>query len=263
MRKNRLFPFLMISILLLTSCAPSPESLYKEANYYHSKGEYHKTIRTLLTLIKKYPSSTLSPMALKMMGEIYLFEMKKEKPGLELLKKVSTYFPGTTEAAKALEEAGDYLFRKGDYNSAISIYRRLLTYPIPTDIRKKTLKNLIYSYLFIGDSEELIHYIESFLREFSNDPSRWELMMLEADNLYENGKQREGEAILKKVIKNAPAKFQTQAEYSLGNHYITQGKYRDALLIFYQLKNNPEWKDKVERKISMVKEIIYNKHRYK
>ncbi len=263
MRKNLLlFLFLTIS-LGLTGCSPSAETLYREANYYHAHGEYEKSIKTLMNLLKKYPSSPLSARAMKMMGEIYLFELNKEKPGIELLQKVSTYFPGTTEAAASLEEAGDYLFKKGDYNAAISIYRKLLTYSLPPDVRKKTLKNLIYSYLFINDSEELIHYIESYLREFPDDPDRWELMMLEADNLFENNKPEEGEKILKEIIDNAPPDVKLKAEYSLGNHYTTIGKYREALLIFYKLRKEPEWKDKVERKISMLRQIIYNKHRFK
>ncbi len=261
MKKKILIPILLI--INIIACTPSPESLVKEADYHYIKGEYQKAIDTFFTLVKKYPKSPLAPRALKRIGEIYLYDLHDEKEGITFLKKVAAYYPATTDASKSLLEIGEIQFEKGDYNSAISTFRQLLLYPLPVSTREKVFYDLIYSYQFINDQEDVIQSCESFLREFPKSRKKWEIMILEADTLFDMGNNQKGEALLKEVIDNAPENIRNMALYSLGNHYITLERYRDALVIFYKMKNLPQWKERAEKKISMIRNIIYNKHRFK
>ncbi|GEM_PF-6925934 len=253
---------LLIFLISFFSCT-SAENLFNRAVALQQEGKYGKAAEMLLKIIKDYPDSSITPVALKQLGEIYLFKIGDERNGIEILKKVDTYFPGTTYAVDSLFEAGDYLFEKGKYEEVIPLMKHLLQYNLKPDLKRKVIMDLLYSYLFTNDREDFKREAENYIPELNNSPLRWKIMLLLSDIYFESGEEKKGEEILNELTETAPERFKTEAKYSLANHYIAAGRYRKALVIFYQLTDNPKWKEKVSKKIEMLKKIIYNKQRYR
>ncbi len=260
---KKIIIFLFLTISFLSSCSRNPNELYNLALSSYSNKDYPDSIRYLKKIILKYPRSSFTPKAMKLMGDIFLYNLSQEKTGIEVLLRVTKYFPQATEAALASYEIAEYHFEKGEYERTIPFLRRILNYPAPRSIKENTLHMLIYSHYFTEDYEDTLSYINKFLTDFKNSRNFWEITLLKVQVMEEEGEDGEAEKILKNVIERAPDKFKSEATINLSNLYTRKENFREALILLYKLRNQPKHSPLIDKKIKMLESIIYNKHRFK
>jgi len=234
---------LFILTLILISCAKQviaaldPSDEFEQALSYFRNRKYDKAIQVFERVIFYHASSEYVDDAQFMLGRAYL-EKKDYAQAIVEFDYLIRNFPNSQFLEEAfLYRAKSHLFKAPGYEkdqdetkNAISLFDEFLT----------RFPNSKYA----NEAKELILYARNRLAKKE----------LENGKLYERLKETDS-AILyfKYVIENYPeTKFASEAKFHLALIYEKSGKIDEALKLFKELLEEPNWKNKAEKRINSI-----------
>jgi TolA-binding protein len=109
--------FMVIMILLVSSCSKSPVELFDLAEQELKQDNSNLAINNLKLLISKHPNDSLASKAQYKLASVYLNWQDEISLGLEALKITVSDYPQTIHAKQAQKEIGrfpQYLMDKGE-----------------------------------------------------------------------------------------------------------------------------------------------------
>ena len=115
--------------LLIVSCGitETAEELWSRAERDVTARRYERSIKSLKSLVKTYPSHALAPKAQFRIGDIYLNNTRDIPAAIEALRSTVDHYSNMDEGVKALFMIGFvYANHLGDYSSAQQAYLQFI-----------------------------------------------------------------------------------------------------------------------------------------
>jgi tetratricopeptide (TPR) repeat protein len=180
-----------------------PESMEvatKLANLYHVRGSLAEARKHYSQIAKRYEQKGLKLEALGIWEKIA--EMSPDDTEIYIKIADANWEENRREeAARAYNEAGNRLFKKGSYQEAVIAYSRVLEVN-SEDL--KALKGFVASQIKLGLPEEAAKVL---VRVLDNQPYHQELNYLLMDCYFDMGDAPAAEAVITKLVEREPANY--------------------------------------------------------
>lgn len=218
-----------------------PDALYSLAQAYFQKSDYVKSCEIFLRLQNEFKDSPLRPQALYMLGASYL-SLGKIEEALNAFKNIPKLYPQDLELLQKAEyEIADCYYKLGQEDEAAVNFKSLRTKYPGSKLTPDILWWLGQYYYRRNDLNLARRYLTSLAQDFSKH-------YLAANAFYaigltfsdENKFQQAGDNF-KTAIGLGTAELKVQAALALGDIYIRQGQFQEALTQYKGIiKDNPD-----------------------
>ncbi len=168
------------------------DAYYKRASYFFMKGEYQKALKNYRELIKEFPKSPLVPSAIYWEGEC-LYKIGNPNLAFNYFSEVCEHYPNSEFSDYACYSSGWILLK-----------------------RKK-------------NKEKAYGFFEKVVERYKNSPVYPVSLLLSSYILYETGRKKEAEVLLKDFVRRFPnSNLLPKAYYILGIIHLDLGQYSEA-----------------------------------
>ena len=256
--KIPIYLILLISFLV-TSCSVDPGKKFDMILDNANNKSKVQTAEELLHFARDYPQSKYAPTALLLSGETYLWTVKEKNKAISILKRITTYYPESKESLKALLDIADFHLMKGDYNDSINLLNKALKFKPDPETEKNIKYKLIKSYYFLGDNCLAVKEIDKFIKQYP-EYKKFNLIIMKGELYLRCQKPDLAVETYKVLINSGNPQWQKEGILKTANLYFSNGKYREAITFYHKLAKFDDMKKIADKKIALLKKIIYQKH---
>lgn len=250
---------------------------YKIGDMYYSSQEYKKASTSYKEFIANYPNSRLIPQAYYWIGKS-AENLKQNQEAIFNFERVFNTYPASDAAPSSVIEMGNIYNQMKKYDTAISLYNKALT-TLPNTLRyPEIMYNEGMTYLNKTSPDSAAQVFNQIIQNYDGTVFA-EKSKLQLGLISMRAKQyADAQPYFQVLAQNRTDDIGAQAQYYLGESYLEQQDYNDAITAFVRVETifpaYDEWVTKAYLKLgdcyadtkdfSRAKEmyrIVFTKHK--
>ncbi|MDH4240365.1 MAG: tetratricopeptide repeat protein, partial [Phycisphaerae bacterium] len=186
----------------------SSEALIDMAGKYEKSRKYEEARSIYQQIVRQYPDSSEAGRArldIPKMNLLSLFDSKEEAAAQAALDSLIADFNDHPDLPEALYEVAKKRYQdSGKYERANSIYERITTQWPGSEYDLKSQRNLVISYISMGETGQAQKALDKLALEFNEDPGLAGALLSIAEIYRKSKKYEEAKSIYETVVTDYP-----------------------------------------------------------
>jgi len=184
----------------------SSSDLFNMAGRYEKSRKYEEARSIYQQVVQQYPDSSEAAKAkidIPKMNILSLFDSKEESAARAALDSLIAGFPEDVYLPEALYEVAKKRYQdSGKYERAQSIYEKITTQWPGSEYDLKSQRNLVISYISMGETSQARQALDKLALEFNEDPGLAGALLSIAEIYRKSKKYEEAKSIYETVVTN-------------------------------------------------------------
>jgi TolA-binding protein len=206
----------------------SSEALLDMARRYEKSRKYAEARSIYQQVVQQYPDSSEAGKAkvdIPKMNVLSLFDSKEETAAQAALDSLIADFNDHPDLPEALYEVAKKRYQdSGKYERANSIYEEITTHWPGSEYDLKSQRNLVISYISMGETSQAREALDKLALEFDEDPGLAGALLSIAEIYRKSKKYEEAKSIYETVVTDYPGTERAlKAQKKLAIVYIDVG----------------------------------------
>ena len=206
----------------------SSSALLDMARRYEKSRKYTEARSIYQQVVQQYPDSSEADKAkvdIPKMNVLFLFDSKEEAAAQAALDSLIADFSEDAYLPEALYEVAKKRYQdSGKYERANSIYEKITTHWPGSEYDLKSQRNLVISYISMGETSQAQEALDKLAQEFSSDPGLAGALLSIAEIYRKSKKYEEAKSIYETVVTDYPGTERAlKAQKKLAIVYIDIG----------------------------------------
>ena len=210
-------------------------ALYQKAMMLGYSKDYTGKVKQIKTLISKYPSSSLIPMAMLEQGDAYVI-LDESNKAVDTFNELIRKYPNNEYARKAMLNKAITERNSNNEDNAIATYKDILRKYPSSEEANVAIEDLKLIYAEKDELAELSKFINTLDTAPKLDLSDMERLAFEAaEKAYI--KDNNDISKMKNYLKSYPqGTYATNANYYIAKHYFNNSNYDESLAILNKIE---------------------------